>query len=72
MSATSEILARIPSHNVRIVSVTCATTGPLTVYIGGDTTAVPAKLLAGSTFGLGDTGYAFWQAPLPPICFKTT
>lgn len=72
MSLPKEILGRIPSNPVQVITVTCATTVPFAVYVAGDTVAVPAKIQAGSTFGLGDQGYALWQPPLAPICFKTT
>ena len=73
MSVAKEILDRIPPNPVQITTVTCAVTSPFAVYIAGDTVAVPAVMI--DTFvppwGLGDQGYALWQPPLPPICFKT-
>lgn len=73
MSLVSEILTRIPQRPQRIVTVTCVTTSPLTVYIDGDTSvAVPARVQAGSTFSSGESGLATWTPPSLPICFKTT
>ena len=72
MSVAKEILDRIPANPPQLTTITCATTSPFTVYIAGDTVAVPALTQAGSTFGSGDQGYALWQPPLLPICFKTT
>lgn len=70
MTLVAEILDRMPAPPIR--SIVCVTTSPFTVYIDGDTTAVPGLRIAGSTFGPGDAGYAIWNAPLPPICFKVT
>jgi hypothetical protein len=73
MTLAAGILNKIPRRPVRIVSVTCATTVPFTVYLDGDTTTpVRARAQAGSTFGSGDSGMAYWSAPSLPICFKTT
>lgn len=73
MSVITEILARIPQRTVRIVSVTCVSASPLTVYLDGDTSvAVRARLQAGSTFTTGQTGLAYWAPPSLPICFKAT
>lgn len=70
MSRVSEILDRIPGPPIH--SIVCVTNSPLTVYIDGDNTAIPAKTMAGSTFSPGDSGYAIWCPPLPPHCYKVT
>jgi spore coat protein U-like protein len=73
MSLASEIRNKIPRRPVRVVSVTCVTTSPFTVYLDGDnTTPVRARIQAGSTFGSGESGMAYWAPPSLPICFKTT
>lgn len=73
MSLVSEILARIPSRPTRLVTVTCVTASPLTVYIDGDSTIpVRARVQAGSTFSSGQSGLAYWTPPSLPICFKTS
>lgn len=72
MSFASEVLARIPQRPMRLVTVTCVTTSPMTVYLDGDSSiAVRARVQAGSTFGSGESGLAYWAAPSLPICFKT-
>lgn len=73
MSLVSTILDRIPDRPTRIVTVTCVTTSPLTVYIDGDsTTPVRARVQAGSTFTSGQSGMAHWCPPSLPICFKVS
>ena len=73
MSVAKEILDRIPSNPAQLTTFTCVTTSPFTVYIAGDTVAVPAlEIEGGFPIGVGDQGYALWQPPLPPICFTTT
>lgn len=73
MSVVTEILARIPSRPTRVVTVTCVTESPFTVYIDGDSSAAfPARIQAGSTFSSGDSGWANWTSPSLPICYKTT
>jgi len=73
MSLVTEILGRIPPRPTRLVTVTCVSVTPFTVYLDGDSsTAVPARIQAGSTFDSGDSGWANWTAPSLPICFKTT
>jgi hypothetical protein len=73
MSRASEILAKVQQRPTRIVSVTCVTVSPFTVYLDGDsTTPVRARIQAGSSFSSGDSGMAYWTSPSLPICFKTT
>jgi hypothetical protein len=66
-----ELLNLLPSSEMRIEPVTCVSTSPFQVVIAGLPTWVPAKRIAGQTFGLGDKGMAFWSPPLAPICFRT-
>lgn len=71
MSVAKGILDRIGDNRPR--RVTCVTVSPLTINIDGDTSvALPALLQSGSTFAVGESGFAFWYPPLPPICFKAT
>lgn len=53
------------------VSVVCLQVSPLLVSVNG-LGSVRAELMAGSTFGLGDTGRAIWSPPSKPVCFKVT
>lgn len=70
MSRVSEMLDRMPRSPIH--TVVCADDSPFTVYIDGDTTAVPGMEMAGSNFSPGDRGYAIWSPPLPPHCYKVT
>lgn len=73
MSRAKEILNRIQQRPTRIVTITCVTTVPFTVYLDGDsTTPVRARVQAGSSFTSGESGMAYWTPPSLPICFKTT
>lgn len=67
----SEILDAMPP-NFDMVPMRVSTLNPLTVYLAGSTTAVPAKALAGLPIAIGDTGYAFWKPPVPPLVLVTT
>lgn len=69
VAAVLDAVAKAPGP--RLVQVMCTQTSPLKVAINGQG-SVPAKAMAGSTFALNDMGYAVWQPPLPPHCYKVT
>jgi hypothetical protein len=66
--AVVELLAKIPAET-KIQPFTCVTVENFTVDIGG--TVVPARVIAGQSFTVGQKGFALWQPPLPPLCFST-
>ena len=66
-----EIAERFRSIPDLIVRIKCTQASPLLVQVNGQG-SIPAQAMAGSTFALNDTGYALWQPPLPPHCYKVT
>lgn len=72
MSLGAEIVAIASRKSAQLVPITCVSTSPFEVSIFGMDSSIPARKMAGSTFGLGDKGMAFWQPPLPPYCFITS
>lgn len=67
--AIRQAIAEAPQ--AQVVLVKCTQASPLKVSIRGQG-SIPAKALAGSTFAVNDVGYALWQPPLPPHCYKVT
>lgn len=58
-------------RGAKVVPVTIATVNPLTVYVQGSVTAVPATWMDGQSGSVGATGYALWWPGqgLAPIVF---
>lgn len=49
-----------------------ATTSPFTVYLNGQTTAVPALKVAGLSYSVGTTGIYQLRQGQKPVCWPTT
>jgi hypothetical protein len=67
-AAIVEVMAKMPT-DTKIQPFTCVTVENFTIDIAG--TIVPARVIAGQSFTVGQTGFALWQPPLPPLCFST-
>jgi hypothetical protein len=67
-AAIVEVMAKMPT-DTKIQPFTCVTVENFTIDIAG--TIVPARVISGQSFTVGQTGFALWQPPLPPLCFST-
>lgn len=74
--AVKEVLdkvAGVNNQNLKLVPMVVADDTPLTVNLNGDTSAaVSARSLTGEALAIGETGFALWAPPLPPLVFLAT